>query len=522
MNKGESSLGSRRASDVTQSVTRLAGPNREPASDSHRCRASGLALLGLAVAIAAFVVSTTGQAGARQKRAGELEFQKPASLDKHAPFGQISNVFGSPGIARNSHVATDGGGKWLAVWHATRGQGSGGGTDWDVLVSRSSDDGTTWSTPAPLNTNADDDAGNDLSPVAVTDEAGAWVVAWSSTESMRGSLGLDADILFARSADNGATWSTSAPLNVNAGSDYGEDRDIALATNGSGTWLAVWASTDSLTNRVGGDSDIFVARSTDNGATWTHPMPLNSNAGRDAGFDKSPDVVTDGSGRWIATWSSGDSLRGRIGSDRDILSSRSDDDGATWTDPEPLNTNAATDGNADWTPRLATDGRGQWVAVWTTADSLGDTIGVDRDVVVARSSDNGLTWTPPAPLDHDAAVDAREDSSPAIVTSGLGSWVAVWHSWSAFNTKGHVDADIVATHSSDDGMTWSAPIALNPDARNDSGDDVLPDVATDGRGHCIAVWQSFDVGNVTTAGPAWNVFAATGRVRSGDSARKSN
>ena len=55
-----------------------------------------------------------------------------------------------------------------------------------------------------------------------------------------------------------------------------------------------------------------------------------------------------------------------------------------------LNTNAATDsGGEDWFPQVASDGAGNWVAVWYSGDSLGGTIGTDNDILVARSSDDG-------------------------------------------------------------------------------------------------------------------------------------
>jgi hypothetical protein len=42
---------------------------------------------------------------------------------------------------------------------------------------------------------------------------------------------------------------------------------------------------------------------------------------------------------------------------------------------------------------VTTDGQGTWVAVWDSTDSLGGTIGTDGDILVARSTDGGLTWT---------------------------------------------------------------------------------------------------------------------------------
>ena len=47
--------------------------------------------------------------------------------------------------------------------------------------------------------------------------------------------------------------------------------------------MAVWQSDDSLGGTIGTDNDIFVARSSDAGATWTAPAALNTNAATDSG-----------------------------------------------------------------------------------------------------------------------------------------------------------------------------------------------------------------------------------------------
>ncbi len=118
------------------------------------------------------------------------------------------------------------------------------------------------------------------------------------------------------------------------------------------------------------------------------PEALNTNAASDSGGDGDPQVTTDGAGNWVAVWHSRDSLGGTIGTDRDVLVSRSADAGATWTDPVPLNTNAGSDSDDDdYEPQVTTDVTGNWVAVWTSWDSLGGTIGTDTDILFATFSE---------------------------------------------------------------------------------------------------------------------------------------
>jgi Neuraminidase (sialidase) len=237
--------------------------------------------------------------------------------------------------------------------------------------------------------------------------------------------------------------------------------------------------------------DILVARSTDNGATWTPPVPLDNKAAVDSRSDDVPQITTDGNGIWIAVWSS----FGFSGSDFDILVSHSTDNGATWTASVALNTNAGSDTGNDEYPQIATDGQGHWAAVWQSDENLGGSIGTDNDIFVARSTDNGATWTPPAPLNNNAANDGNaSDEDTHIATDGQGTWLAVWV---AFKFSGN-DDDILFARSLDNGATWTAPEALNTTAASDTGGDKDPRIATDRHGVWLAVWAS-DEG--ATGGP---------------------
>jgi hypothetical protein len=125
-------------------------------------------------------------------------------------------------------------------------------------------------------------------------------------------------------------------------------------------------------------------------------------------------------------WHSWDSLGDTIGTDSDILVARSTDDGVTWTEPAALNTDASTDLGDDWDAQVTSGGQGAWAAVWVSDDSLGDTIGTDWDILVAHSTDDGVTWTAPAALNTNAASDRADDFWPQLTTDAQGTWVAVW------------------------------------------------------------------------------------------------
>ena len=412
---------------------------------------------------------------------GQAVWSVPVALNANAP--------ADSGFDWTAQVTTDGAGNWVAVWRSDDTLGATIGSDSDILFARSTDNGQTWTAPAALNSTAATDSGFDEYPQLTTDGADHWVAVWEFVDPLGGTFGVDHDILVARSTDNGQTWTAPTALNSNAAADQGTDSFPQLTTDGAGTWVAVWYSSSSLGGTIGADYDILWARSTSNGQTWTAPAALNSNAAADAALDAEPQLTTDGAGRWLAVWRSDDSLGGTIGTDYDILFARSMNNGQTWTAAAPLNSDAAADTGSDQHPQLTTDGLGNWVAVWFSTDSVG---GTDYQVLYARSTNNGQTWTAPAALDSDATESTGPYDNPQITTDGAGNWMAVWYTSSSLGGTIGADYDILWARSTDNGQTWTVPAALNSNAAVDSGYDVDPQITTDGAGQWVVVWHSRD------------------------------
>lgn len=389
---------------------------------------------------------------------------RAASVTFGPPFALNTDAATDTKNDGEAQIATDGAGHWVAVWVANK----------YILVARSSDDGATWTAPAPLNTNAATDTG-DLA--IATDRSGNWLVLWSAHDF----LGNDPDIVVARSTDNGATWSAPAPVNTDAATDGNRfDERPWLATDRQGQWVAVWQAYRVSPNT---DYDIMVARSADAGVTWTAPAFLNNDFATDTRTDWQARITTDGAGHWVAVWRGDDYLRGPYGQDGDIYVARSSDSGATWSDPAPLNTDAATDPWTDAEPQVTTDGAGHWVAIWNA------TFGVK----VARSTDAGLTWTDPL------SIDGASDFFPDLATDAAGTWLAVWHTVTQASYY-----DISISSSTDNGATWTpAGVISNP-----IGFNAQPHVATDGGGHWVVVWASDDP--LGGSGIDRDILAATG------------
>jgi len=364
-------------------------------------------------------------------------------------------------------LAADGNGNWVATWY------NSGPTDSDIFVARSSDDGLSWSPAALLNSAGGSDVDADDYPTVATDGLGHWVTVWALDPP-----GFDdSDIMVSRSSDNGATWSPQAYLDSGApGGESFDDRYPYVASNGSGTWIANW-------RRDAGDADIYFSRSTDDGATWTVPALPHADFLTDNGLDDEGRTASDGGSNWVMVWLSFSNLGGVIPFSGNIFVSRSADDGQTWSAPTYLNSNAPDDTafQLDSDPSIASDKQGHWVTVWWSEASLGATIGTDADILVARSTDNGATWSPAAALNTDAATDSRADTNPTIVTDGNGRWVVVW-------TANEAPGFLVA-ESRDNGATWSAPQPINASTVDDSGTEISPTVGVSGNTYVVA-WSS--------------------------------
>lgn len=224
--------------------------------------------------------------------------------------------------------------------------------------------------------------------------------------------------------DPAADWTTlTAPVPpIPAGSFFG-----AMATDRNGRWIAV------VVNASAGYLPGYIARSADNGATWS--------AIRVSTTLNLSNIATDGTGVWCMG-STGGSLIKSI------------DHGLTWDITTPFGSVNVSG--------ISTDGAGVWVAVassgtvayrstdnaqtWTTVTLpiTGSWVSIDTNRqgawimvsatggIILRSTNNGLTW-----------VRVTISGTPAfksVASNGRTTWVA---------------AGAAALRSTDGGLTWN-------------------------------------------------------------------
>lgn len=430
-----------------------------------------------------------------------------ATVVSIAPSADVVGMTWSPAMVLNSNasidgnigdyypqIAHDGQGNWVCVWCAANTSLSP--RDFDIIVSRSSDDGATWSDPALLDPLGADplETEDDFRPTVHTDGAGHWVAVWYSYDSRGNTLGDDADIFVSRSVDHGATWTPSTPLNSDAATDHLNythcfDNTPDLAFGGDGYWVAAFY-TERTNDADEDDPDVYISRSSDHGATWSEMELLHANLAVDSGEDTTVCVAADDSGNWVVTFKSTNLIGTNGIGDEDVHVSRSTDNGMTWTAPTTLNTDAGTDGLRDAYSGgldLLTEGD-LWVVTWVR--ELPPLI--DYDLMIARSTDAGMTWTAPENLNPYYDVDGGyKDLYPRLGTDADNGWVVVWDAYNASPLPWGSDHDVIFMRSDNGAVTWSEPAVVNDHAYLDVSDrDQKPTVAGTPHGRWVSVWFS--------------------------------
>jgi len=268
------------------------------------------------------------------------------------------------GVAISPMITTNGAGKWTAVFIEDGG-----------VRKATSTTGNSWTEQSdPFSTRFT----GSITPFIAKDGDDSWVVAWAS----------ETEVKFVRSSNVGINWSPWTILHPpHPSADPFTAQSPRLATDGNGHWVAVWHNYDSVPELY----DVYTARSSDGGATWSEPVNLT--APIESNLDSYPDVATDGAGNWIIVW---ESRVHRGKGDDDIKFVHSTDNGATWTAPEFLNAGQATDGTEshDQRPRIAAGPNGTFVVSWNFYDRTAAPYGTDLDVLFTRGSFTAPTGSP--------------------------------------------------------------------------------------------------------------------------------
>ncbi len=357
----------------------------------------------------------------------------------------------------------------------------------------------------------------DVPPELATDGEGHWLAAWP--------IGYEDCLVTAYSGDNGATWGESTTVKcprsvswvqlfdrnggggwwVNASAlaslspegktmsdirSWGpEGSDHRYATDGMGRWVVAYVE-----SHYGcGVELLWVASSSDRGATWNAKtclsdlLPMSKDGKSRLGALEHREVhVAWDNGAWMVVWVGKDEM------EEHLWSSRSFDDGNTWSAPKAITGKNRLDWMELRDPVLCPSSNGTSLLAWWTTHDVGDGPPPEREILLCRTGDKGKTWGEPVQLNSAAMGNGNEAQAPRLASNGHGHWVAVWESRLKVGEDFATDTDIVSSYSDDDGKTWSVPAPVSPYAGRNLGDDHKPCVKFAGGNRWLTAWSSKD------------------------------
>ncbi len=194
-----------------------------------------------------------------------------------------------------------------------------------------------------------------------------------------------------------ATPTFSARRVIASGTTDGQGPSIRFAGNGSPLAVITWTRfTSGVLNNIG------LALSTDNGVTWSAPRNLTSNF---LTIDEIPGNDRVNTNPSLAIDNSPGPFRGSIyvvysnnnsRDGADVVLQRSSDGGITFTPPILLNSRPGAD-RAQWFPFVTVDRTTGRVSVFYYDQGI-DTSGDLTEVTYTYSDNGGNTWSKPAPI----------------------------------------------------------------------------------------------------------------------------
>lgn len=300
------------------------------------------------------------------------------------------------------------------------------------------------------------------------------------------------------SGDGGRSWETS-PLPLPDGLDRPFAPDAVFGPDGR-----LYVTYVNLTGQGNTPEHLWVATSDDGGRTVSLPRMVVDRPTFQSRVTVAPD------GTLHTTWveASDIGLLAFPGTTQ-IVTARSTDGGATWTDTVPVSDPASRPRVGAATPRIAPDG-----SVLVLYEDFRDDV---RDfgnlpgppwegtfaLVLARSEDGGATFAE-TQLESEIVPTQRFlpflPEFPGFDVAPDGTLYATW-------TDGrHGDRDVLLRVSRDGGASWSDPLRVNTNPQGDGTDQYLPavEVAPDGTVNVVFYDRRRDPTNVMT-----EVFLAT-------------
>jgi chitodextrinase len=290
--------------------------------------------LPLAIVSVLLAVTLLGVLGPSARAAPTPPFFSPAVQVDQAP----AYAAGTPSLT----LGSDG---WTYVAFAAWG---GPVTGTDVFFSKARD-GRTWTAPARVNNDAG--GATQSEPSLTLDVSNNIYIAWTDTRNGNN------DVFFSKSTDGGLSFSANVRVNDVTTNSQSEP-SLAVDPTNNHVIHMVWTDTRSAVN----GPDIFYINSTDGGLSF-NPASLRINTDATAVEQGAPRVAVAPDRSVDVVWR--DPRNAAKGPD--IYFAKSTDIGATWTPPVIVNDDAGAAIQAE--PRIAINETGAIFVAWTDSRS---------------------------------------------------------------------------------------------------------------------------------------------------------
>jgi hypothetical protein len=319
--------------------------------------------------------------------------------------------------------------------------------------------------------------GSQLEPHVSADASGAFVVVWDNERGYPSGPDGSSSGVSARRFDGAGT--PDGPEFVVNTYTIGPQYLPSVAAAPGGDFLVAWAGGNFVNPQDGSASGVFVQRFAGNGARVGPEFRANTTV---AGFQTSPAVAVAPSGASMVVWQSFNFLSpaGADGSGSGVFGQRYDVAGSLLGGEFRVNTFTPGD---QIRPRVAAEPDGGFVVVW---ESQGYQLPEDGDgagIFAQRYDASG------APQGGEFQVNSFTPGSqvdPAIASDPTGGFVVVWESLNA--PTGDRDDNGVFGQRFDAGATRvGEEFQVNSYT---TGQQRSPEVATDGDGNFVVVWES--------------------------------
>jgi hypothetical protein len=299
----------------------------------------------------------------------------------------------------------------------------------DIYFAKSTDNGQHFSDRVLVSDDGPDAFAN--APKIATDGDGNIYVVWHDNRAATPDDD-SWDVYMAKSTDGGESFGASVMVDEHVANAYQYEPDLAVTPEG--TIYVSWERYFYDSDAQQWESDVYVAKSTDGGASFGTNVEVSDGAG----FQYKSAIGVGSSGNVYVAWTDF-----RSDASGDVYFARSVDGGASFSANIPVNTTTTA---AQVYPELAIDADETIYIVWLDDRRYAESA---SDIYMARSANLGLSFDPGIRVsDADLPGDSVTNYLyPVITAAGDGQVAAAWYDMRTGDT------DTYMTRSYDSGLS---------------------------------------------------------------------